>query len=181
VYLIIYPGLLIVSFSIELFYLFFLQKYLHIGSSIVIAVVELAERFSVCDWQHLLSFLELNLLFLNFFFTCVVLWLHCRFRAFFFFLIYSFLIIQRYLLFQTNFIQQKLPEGSHTGAGGLHGQAGALGLGQRASTGLNTFYQFWYVPLYDCYDELQKKGKRKTDPFAYFQVLCDTSSRRLHR
>jgi len=84
VYLIIYPGLLIVSFSIELFYLFFLQKYLHIGSSIVIAVVELAERFSVCDWQHLLSFLELNLLFLNFFFTCVVLWLHCRFRAFFF-------------------------------------------------------------------------------------------------
>ncbi|KAF9456670.1 peptide transporter PTR2A [Collybia nuda] len=45
----------------------------------------------------------------------------------------------------TNFIQQPLPKGSHTGAGFLHGQSGALGLGQRASTGLTTFYQFWCV------------------------------------
>ncbi|KAF9004369.1 POT family-domain-containing protein [Cyathus striatus] len=53
----------------------------------------------------------------------------------------------------TNFIQQKLPPGSHTGAGFAHGQSGALGLGQRASTGLTTFYQFWcYVtPLLGAY------------------------------
>ncbi|KAF8872958.1 peptide transporter PTR2A [Infundibulicybe gibba] len=43
----------------------------------------------------------------------------------------------------TNFIQQPLPDGSHSGAGGANGQSGALGLGQRASTGLTTFYQFW--------------------------------------
>ncbi|PFH49857.1 hypothetical protein AMATHDRAFT_62389 [Amanita thiersii Skay4041] len=43
----------------------------------------------------------------------------------------------------TNFIQQPLPPGSHTGAGFANGQSGALGLGQRASTGLTTFYQFW--------------------------------------
>jgi POT family proton-dependent oligopeptide transporter len=53
----------------------------------------------------------------------------------------------------TNFIQQPLPKGSHTGAGFAHGQSGALGLGQRASTGLTTFYQFWcYVtPLLGAY------------------------------
>jgi len=53
----------------------------------------------------------------------------------------------------TNFIQQPLPEGSHTGAGGAHDTSGALGMGQRASTGLTTFYQFWcYVtPLYGAY------------------------------
>ncbi|KAK2467309.1 hypothetical protein APHAL10511_000544 [Amanita phalloides] len=50
----------------------------------------------------------------------------------------------------TNFIQQRLPAGSHTGAGGKSGQSGALGLLQQASTGLTTFYQFWcYVtPLF---------------------------------
>ncbi|KAF8328997.1 peptide transporter PTR2A [Amanita rubescens] len=42
-----------------------------------------------------------------------------------------------------NFIQQPLPPGSHTGAGGKDGQSGALNLGQQASTGLTTFYQFW--------------------------------------
>ncbi|KAG5637406.1 hypothetical protein H0H81_004664 [Sphagnurus paluster] len=53
----------------------------------------------------------------------------------------------------TNFIQQKLPPGSHTGAGFANGQSGALGLGQRGSTGLTTFYQFWcYVtPLLGAY------------------------------
>jgi len=35
----------------------------------------------------------------------------------------------------TNFIQQPLPDGSRTGAGGLNGQPGALGKGQQASTG----------------------------------------------
>ncbi|KAF8722747.1 hypothetical protein AX14_009566 [Amanita brunnescens Koide BX004] len=43
----------------------------------------------------------------------------------------------------TNFIQQPLPPGSHTGAGGKFGQSGALGLGEEASTGLQTFYAFW--------------------------------------
>ncbi|KAL4782031.1 POT family-domain-containing protein [Aspergillus varians] len=42
----------------------------------------------------------------------------------------------------TNFIQQPLPDGSTTGAG-LSGQSGALGFGQRAATGLNTFNTFW--------------------------------------
>ncbi|KAK7436702.1 hypothetical protein VKT23_018957 [Stygiomarasmius scandens] len=43
----------------------------------------------------------------------------------------------------TNFIQQPLPDGSNTGAGGADGQSGALGRGQQTSTGLTTFYQFW--------------------------------------
>ncbi|THU85978.1 PTR2-domain-containing protein [Dendrothele bispora CBS 962.96] len=53
----------------------------------------------------------------------------------------------------TNFIQQPLPVGSHTGAGGPDGQSGALGRGQQASTGLTTFYQFWcYItPLLGAY------------------------------
>ncbi|KAF9269554.1 PTR2-domain-containing protein [Marasmius fiardii PR-910] len=53
----------------------------------------------------------------------------------------------------TNFIQQSLPPGSRTGAAGLNGQAGALGLGQQASTGLTTFYQFWVylTPLLGAY------------------------------
>ncbi|KAF9456664.1 POT family-domain-containing protein [Collybia nuda] len=53
----------------------------------------------------------------------------------------------------TNFIQQPLPEGSRTGAGFTDGQSGALGLGQRASTGLTTFNQFWVyvVPLFGAY------------------------------
>jgi len=39
-----------------------------------------------------------------------------------------------------NFLQQPLPEGSPSGAG-FDGQSGALGMGQRASTGLTTFNQ----------------------------------------
>ncbi len=57
------------------------------------------------------------------------------------------------ILLVTNFIQQPLPEGSRTGAAGTYGQAGALGKGQRASTGLGTFNQFWvYItPLVGAY------------------------------
>ncbi|KAF5310113.1 hypothetical protein D9619_010186 [Psilocybe cf. subviscida] len=68
----------------------------------------------------------------------------------------------------TNFIQRPLPPGSLTGAGGLHGQAGALGLGQRASTGLTTFYQFWcYVtPLFGAYIADTYWGRYKTICFA---------------
>ncbi|PPR01223.1 hypothetical protein CVT26_015298 [Gymnopilus dilepis] len=64
----------------------------------------------------------------------------------------------------TNFIQRPLPPGSRTGAGGLHGQAGALNMGQRASTGLTTFYQFWcYVtPLLGAYIADAHWGRYKT-------------------
>lgn len=41
-----------------------------------------------------------------------------------------------------NFIQQPLPEGSTTGAG-FSAQSGALGMGQRASTGLTTLWVFF--------------------------------------
>lgn len=46
-------------------------------------------------------------------------------------------------ILQVNFIQQPLPKGSKTGAGGKHGISGALGRGQSASTGLTTLLQFW--------------------------------------
>ena len=46
-------------------------------------------------------------------------------------------------ILQVNFIQQPLPKGSKTGAGGKHGVSGALGRGQSASTGLTTLLQFW--------------------------------------
>ncbi|TNY20049.1 PTR2-domain-containing protein [Rhodotorula diobovata] len=54
----------------------------------------------------------------------------------------------------TNFIQRDLPPGSTTGATtGPDQQAGALGMGQQASTGLTTFNQFWVycVPLFGAY------------------------------
>ncbi|KAF5310260.1 hypothetical protein D9619_010175 [Psilocybe cf. subviscida] len=68
----------------------------------------------------------------------------------------------------TNFIQRPLPPGSTTGAGGLHGQAGALGMGQRASTGLTTFYQFWcfVTPLLGAYIADTYWGRYNTICFA---------------
>ncbi|RYO73748.1 hypothetical protein DL766_000576 [Monosporascus sp. MC13-8B] len=49
----------------------------------------------------------------------------------------------------TNFVQRPLPEGSTTGAGGLHGQAGALGKGLQASVAIGLFNQFfaYLMPL----------------------------------
>jgi POT family proton-dependent oligopeptide transporter len=46
-----------------------------------------------------------------------------------------------------NFIQRKLPPGSKTGAGFLiKPGSGALGMGQRASTGMTTCkYNYWYL------------------------------------
>ncbi|KAF8066511.1 peptide transporter PTR2A [Lyophyllum atratum] len=73
----------------------------------------------------------------------------------------------------TNFIQQKLPEGSHSGAGFTNGQSGALGLGQRASTGLTTFYQFWcYItPLFGAYIADTYLGRFNTICIAVFIAL----------
>ncbi|KAF9496293.1 peptide transporter PTR2A [Pleurotus eryngii] len=64
----------------------------------------------------------------------------------------------------TNYIQQPLPDGSHTGAGGPIGQSGALGLGQRTSTGLSTFFQFWcYItPLVGAFIADTRLGRYET-------------------
>ncbi|KAI1906236.1 hypothetical protein LOZ12_000321 [Ophidiomyces ophidiicola] len=71
----------------------------------------------------------------------------------------------------TNFIQRPLPPGSTTGAGGTHRTPGALGLGQRASTGLTLFNQFWsYVmPLLGAYVADQYLGRFKT---IMYSIAC---------
>ncbi|KAI6082035.1 POT family protein [Hypoxylon rubiginosum] len=63
-----------------------------------------------------------------------------------------------------NFISQPLPAGSTTGAGGTDLQAGALGKGQQASTGLVLFNSFWsYVlPLFGGWISDTYWGKYKT-------------------
>jgi len=63
-----------------------------------------------------------------------------------------------------NFIQQPLPLGSRTGAGGTLGQSGALGGGQQMSTGLTTFYSFWsYIcPIGGAYIADTYWGRYKT-------------------
>ncbi|CAG8978166.1 hypothetical protein HYALB_00011481 [Hymenoscyphus albidus] len=64
----------------------------------------------------------------------------------------------------TNFIQQPLPDGSNTGAGFTDGQSGALDKGQRASTGITTFNQFWVylIPLFGAYMADARWGRYKT-------------------
>ncbi|EIN03463.1 peptide transporter PTR2A [Punctularia strigosozonata HHB-11173 SS5] len=64
----------------------------------------------------------------------------------------------------TNFIQQPLPLSSRTGAGGLNGQAGALGLGQRTAFALTTFNAFWVyvIPLFGAYIADTYWGRYKT-------------------
>ncbi|CAG9943319.1 unnamed protein product [Clonostachys rosea f. rosea IK726] len=66
----------------------------------------------------------------------------------------------------TNFIQQPLPDGSTTGAD--PDQPGALGMGQRASTGLTTFNQFWQymMPLFGAYVADQYLGRYRTINYA---------------
>ncbi|KAL9609550.1 MAG: hypothetical protein Q9167_005681 [Letrouitia subvulpina] len=63
-----------------------------------------------------------------------------------------------------NFIQQPLPPGSTTGSAGTDGQAGALGMGQRASTGLTTFNSMWayFCPLFGAFVADQYLGRYKT-------------------
>ncbi|TDZ34596.1 putative peptide transporter ptr2 [Colletotrichum spinosum] len=66
----------------------------------------------------------------------------------------------------TNFIQQPLPPGSTTGRGidSPRGQAGALGMGQQASTGITTFNQFWqyFMPLFGAWVADKYWGRYKT-------------------
>ncbi|KAH7018308.1 POT family protein [Microdochium trichocladiopsis] len=63
-----------------------------------------------------------------------------------------------------NFISQPLPPGSTTGAGMTIEQAGALGFGQQASTGLTLFNSFWayLMPLFGGYFADSYWGKYKT-------------------
>lgn len=68
-----------------------------------------------------------------------------------------------------NFIQKPLPPGSVTGAGFLiKPGSGALGMGQRASTGLTTFNQFWsyFTPLIGAYLADQYWGRYLTIQYA---------------
>ena len=65
----------------------------------------------------------------------------------------------------TNFIQKPLPAGSITGNDPFpDGHPGALGAGQRASTGLVTFNRFWayFIPLFGGYIADTKWGRFKT-------------------
>ncbi|KAI5241393.1 PTR2-domain-containing protein [Aureobasidium subglaciale] len=64
----------------------------------------------------------------------------------------------------TNFIQWPLPEGSRTGAAGLNGQPGALGMGQSAAQGLSLFNQFfaYVMPLVGGYIADAHLGRYKT-------------------
>jgi hypothetical protein len=73
-------------------------------------------------------------------------------------------------LSQTNYIQQPLPPFSRTGAGGANGQSGALGAGQQMSTGLITFYQFWFVHSSCC--QSPNRG--------FFQGLYLSNCRRIY-
>lgn len=63
-----------------------------------------------------------------------------------------------------NYINWPLPPGSRTGAAGTDGQAGALGYGSQAATGLTLFNQFWsYVcPLLGGYVADTYLGRFKT-------------------
>ncbi|KEQ83575.1 PTR2-domain-containing protein [Aureobasidium pullulans EXF-150] len=64
----------------------------------------------------------------------------------------------------TNFVQWPLPEGSRTGAGGLNGQPGALGMGQSAAQGISLFNQFfaYFMPLIGGYVADAHLGRYKT-------------------
>ncbi|MCJ1477219.1 hypothetical protein MMC13_005890 [Lambiella insularis] len=63
-----------------------------------------------------------------------------------------------------NYIQQPLPDGSTTGSDPLRQQAGALNMGQQASTGLTTFNQFWVytIPLFGAYIADSRLGRYNT-------------------
>ncbi|KAL0572404.1 hypothetical protein V5O48_009565 [Marasmius crinis-equi] len=112
-------------------------------NAFLIAIVEMAERFSVYLFRMAWFPSMTRLMFLQYYGCSVVF---------------------------TNFIQQPLPTDSLTGAGLAHGQSGALGLGQRASTGLTTFYQFWVylTPLLGAYIADTYLGRFNTICLAVF-------------
>ncbi|KAK2814077.1 hypothetical protein FQN50_000481 [Emmonsiellopsis sp. PD_5] len=70
-----------------------------------------------------------------------------------------------------NFIQRELPPGSTTGASGTEGTPGALGMGQRASTGLTLFNQFWsyIMPLVGAYMADEHWGRFRT---IMYSIAC---------
>ncbi|KAJ2983740.1 hypothetical protein NQ176_g465 [Zarea fungicola] len=73
-----------------------------------------------------------------------------------------------------NFIQKPLPPGSTTGAGFLRKPgSGALGMGQRASTGMTTFNQFWsyFTPLFGAYLADQYWGRYLTIQYSNIAAL----------
>ncbi|OAA59928.1 peptide transporter PTR2-A [Cordyceps fumosorosea ARSEF 2679] len=72
-----------------------------------------------------------------------------------------------------NLIQQPLPEGSKTGDGFLTQQSGAFNMGQRASTGITTFNQFWsyFTPLFGAYLADQYRGRYLTIQYANVAAL----------
>ncbi|PLW55686.1 hypothetical protein PCANC_04604 [Puccinia coronata f. sp. avenae] len=71
----------------------------------------------------------------------------------------------------TNYIQRPLPGGSTTGAGGV--QAGALGMGQQAATGITTFNSFWVYlcPLVGAYVADTHLGRYNTILVSIFIAL----------
>ncbi|EGX90443.1 peptide transporter PTR2-A [Cordyceps militaris CM01] len=72
-----------------------------------------------------------------------------------------------------NFIQKPLPKGSTTGSGFLKHPSGALGMGQRASTGMTTFNQFWSycTPLFGAYLADQYWGRYLTIQYSNIAAL----------
>ncbi len=72
-----------------------------------------------------------------------------------------------------NYLQYPLPPGSTTGSSGTDGQSGALGLGQRASTGLTTFNSMWayFMPLLGAYMADQYWGRYKTIQISIFIAI----------
>ena len=72
-----------------------------------------------------------------------------------------------------NFIQNPLPEGSTTGKSGTDGQSGALGMGQRASTGLTTFNSMWayFCPLIGAFVADQYLGRYNTIQISIFIAI----------
>ncbi|TVY73449.1 putative peptide transporter ptr2 [Lachnellula suecica] len=74
----------------------------------------------------------------------------------------------------TNFVQQPLPSGSHTGKSPKDGQSGALGLGQRVSTAIGLFNSWWVyiVPLFGAYIADAHLGRYRTICWAVAIAIC---------
>ncbi|KAK2746001.1 hypothetical protein FQN55_005823 [Onygenales sp. PD_40] len=66
---------------------------------------------------------------------------------------------------------RSIQPGSTTGSSGTHGTPGALGMGQRASTGLTLFNQFWsyIMPLFGAYMADEHWGRFRT---IMYSIVC---------